>query len=132
MEAAGMGSHLTSFGGLNRTNEGDTSAFTPAREITKNGAGGFLAHWKQKNEEFQAQMPPPTSMGDVLESLRDDLSQESLDAYFAEYGDKLQQIGKELGLGGEVTGMTLNANGSFTVSASGGQSATFSMLSVRV
>ncbi len=122
----GTGDGLYSFRGLNNDPGYQPEGPTAAREVVNaDSLQGFF-------EKFAPAVDPSgkNAMLQLLDDLKGDLSQESIDKWIAAHKRELQEIGQGQGLAGEAAALVRNSDGTWTVSSAEGESSTFSLLNV--
>lgn len=128
VDGHGLGDGLFTFRGVNNDPAYQNHGPTAQREVV-DGASlkGFFRKFT-----IQADTSGKSAMRQLLDELKGDLSQESIDRWVAAHKDKLQEIGTAQGLTGEATGLVRNQDGTWTVSSNGGESRTFALLDTEV
>lgn len=128
IDSHGTGDGLYSFRGLNSDPDFVPEGPSSAREVT-NAASlrGFFQRYTPK-----ADTSGKGAMRQLLDELKGDLSQESIDRWVATHKDQLQRIGGEQGLSGQAVSLARNADGTWTVGAADGESRTFALLDAEV
>ena len=122
----GTGNGLYSFEGLNKDPGYVAEGPTATRDVVNaDSLKGFF-------EKFTPAVDPSGkgAMRKLLEELKGDLSQESIDKWIAGHKREMQELGQGQGLAGEAVALVRNRDGTWTVSTAEGESSTFSLLNV--